>query len=342
MHLTRKPYRYSLLTCALALALPAVAFADGSARDTPVSEQKQQLDEANLPAAVIDFIAYVQEFDARYPDSGAVDVEQVLSAEGETFATLYCKAIGIDGPCAPNQDSDVGGFVPVGGSAGGIAARVEDPQVWWEWLIYNDGQVGVIPDTASCPSSYMFTQIYMDDENSNNGNSRGGWIGATDSTSNTNWRHCKLSRAASWQFRPLANSGAQYDYAVLNMGVFCPPGAYRVTRYQDNQGGANNNASTGNVFPSVNVLNRNWLTFTCYFRGGANAIGGQMTSFPEIGMKYGVYASQYLPASLALQTGRVRQDDEDYANTNFWVNLPSNSLVFMDTVNTLRYLARVK
>jgi hypothetical protein len=335
MHAKSTPCRIPMLACALALALPGAVFAEGSEKATPLDEQKQQLAEADLPDAVKLYISYMQDFDARYPDSALVDTTQVIAEEGEIMASLYCNAIGINGPCAP--DSTTGDFVAVGADA---TARLGDGK-WWVWLENVAYNIGVIPEVKACPAPSQLVVMAMDDENRNNINSRGGWIGATGSTADTIWRYCRLDYASSMQFRPLPQTGADYNYAVQNMGVFCPPGATRTGRFHDNQGGSNNNYSTGTVFPSINVLGRNWLTYTCHFRGG-NASAGTMSAFPNLGMKYGLFASQYMPAGYALQSGRVYQDDEDFNNVNLWINLPSNSAMFMGLTNTLRYLVRVQ
>lgn len=335
MHIARRlPRRLAPLACALALTLPlsGAALAENSENETPPDEQAQQIAEAELPPAVRMFIDYMTNLDARYPSSSDFDPATVIAQEGEDIATLYCLAIGLDGPCAPDAK---GNFVPVGGST----ARLEGE--WWLWLHNFVTSVGVIPELNACPAPYGYTYIHMDDENTRNNNSRSGWIGATASGSNTTWRHCRVPNEMAVQFRPLPQTGSKYNYAVQNMGVFCPPGSSRAWRFHDNQGGANGNTSGGGVFPSVNVLGRNWLTATCHFRGG-NTSAGTMSAFPNLGMRYGVYGSQYLPAPYALATGRVHQDDEDFQNMNSWINLPPGSDMFLGTTNTLRYLVRVK
>jgi hypothetical protein len=327
--------RFNILTCAIAFALPlacpSLAFAEGSEWETPRSEQQDHATEAKLPEAVQLFVDYMQDFDARYPDSGAVDVDQVIAEEGETIARLYCDAIGVGAPCAPVGDD--GGFVATGGTA---ARGIDD---WWEWLVTQDLNVGVIPEVNSCPSQYSYVQIYMDDENTRNANNRSGWIGATASGTNTAWRFCKLTTASSVQFRPLPSAGAANNYAVQNMGVFCPPGATRVGRFHDNQGGSNSNSSIGNVFPSVNVLGRNWLVFACHYAGGAYSPIGPMTVFPNLNMKYGVFGPDSSPYGLL--KGWVYQDDEDFANLNSWINQPGTT-IFSETTNTKRRLMRVR
>jgi hypothetical protein len=335
MHIARRlPRRLAPLALTMALTLPlsGAALAENSENETPADEQALKLAQPELPEAARMFIDYLRDLDARYPSSSDFDPTTVINQEGENIATLYCLAIGLDGPCAPDAE---GNYVPVGGGT----ARV--PGEWWLWLqnyVYN---IGVIPEQNACPSPYGYIFIHMDDENSNNNNSRSGWIGATASGRNTTWRYCRLNYEMSIQFRPLPHTGSKYNYAVQNLGVFCPPGATRAWRYQDNQDGSNGNAWGGGVFPNISVAPGNWLTFTCHFRGG-NTSAGTMSAFPTLGMRYGVFASQYMPAPYALATGRVYQDDEDFMNTNFWGNLPSGSDMFLGTTNTLRYLVRVK
>lgn len=337
MHAKHPARRFLAHACALALVLPLAgtspAFAEGSEKLTPPDEQKDHALETTLPKSVQLFVDYMRDFDRRYPDSGLVDMDRVIAEEGEMIATLYCDAIGVGAPCAPLGDD--GGFVPVGG---GVATRgVED---WWEWLATQSINIGVIPEVVSCPAGTSYVQIHMDDENSDNANNRSGWIGATYSASNTSWRFCKLSPAMSAQFRPLPSIGTQHNYAVQNFGVFCPPGATRVGRQHDNQGGANNNSSVGNVFPSVNVLGRNWLVFACHYTGGAWSPIGPMTAFPNIGTKYGVFGPDLSP--YALLRGWVYQDDEDFVNLNTWINHPGSNTIFSETTNTRRRLMRVR
>lgn len=335
--------------CLLAMALPGTVLAEGSEHDTPLDEQKIKLAEMDLPPAVQAYMEYVMDFDARYPDTGAFDMDQVMLEEGEQYATMYCRALGFDGPCAPDESSADGGFVPASAESASIksastrlvASDVPPPSEWWHWLIYIGGRIGVIPETGYCPAPYGLTKIYMDDQDPNNANNRAGWIGATLSGSNTQWQHCKLSRDASWQFRPLNKEGLSYDYAVLSLGPFCPSGATRVWRFHDNEDRNNSNWGSGPYFPNAN-LGKNWLMQYCYFRGGAPSFNGHMAEFPQIGMKYGVYAARTMPAPLSLQPGRVKQDDEDFANINFWINLPSGSQVMGDTVNTVYWLSRVR
>jgi hypothetical protein len=339
MHIARRlPRRLAPLACALALTLPlsGAALAENSEDETPPDEHALKLAEPEIPEAVRMFVAYLQDLDARYPSSSDFDPASVIAQEGENIATLYCLAIGLDGPCAPDAE---GNYVPVGGGNARIAGE------WWLWLNNYVYSVGVIPELNACPSPYGYTFIHMDDENDNNNNSRSGWIGATASGRNTTWRHCRLPNEISQQFRPLPQTGSKYNYAVQNMGVFCPPGATRAWRIHDNQDAGfltpNGNTSGGGVFPSFNLAPGNWFTFTCHFRGG-NTSAGTMSAFPTLGMRYGVYASQHLPAPYALATGRVHQDDEDNLNTNQWVNLPAGSDMFLGITNTLRYLVRVK
>jgi hypothetical protein len=323
--------RFSALACAVTFALsitcPSLALAEGSIDDIP----------DGYTEAAKRYIAYMEDFDRRYPDSGDVNVDQVIAEEGEMIATLYCDAIGIGAPCAPNADD--GSFVRLGAATGSeVVARGDFD--WWEWLVTQNLNIGVIPEVNSCPAGTQYVQLYMDDEDTRNANNRSGWIGATASGSNTSWRFCKLNASNSVQFRPLAQTGTAYNYAVMNMGVFCPPGATRVMRYQDNQNAGNNNSQIGNPFPSVNVLGRNRLTFACHFHGGAYSPIGPMSAFPNLGFKYGVFGPDNSP--FALLKGWVYQDDEDSLNLNVWGNHPGNSTIFSGTTNTMRKLMRVR
>ncbi|MFZ2754634.1 MAG: hypothetical protein WAZ48_14470 [Lysobacteraceae bacterium] len=314
-----------------------MVLADGTEIDTPPEEQDAKAKEIAASKAGDEFVAYLEDVDRRYPDSGKVDVDRFMAEEGEKVASLYCATLGFNGPCAPVATGGKTTFAPIALKAAGPDVGRSD---WWNWLWNHLFNVGVIPEQNACPSPYAWTQFYMDDEDRRNANSRWGWLGATSSTNNTAWRFCKLDTTTSLLFRPLPSGGNEYDYAVQNMGIFCPSGARRVFRREDNEDWANANSSSGDVFPSFNLWPGNWHMFTCHFDGAASSFLGHMAAFPNLGFKYGVYAPTNMPSRYALQHGYVYQDDEDFFNLNFWIGSPDT--VMGGGSNTWRALAKVQ
>ncbi|HEX6292208.1 MAG TPA: hypothetical protein VFZ66_23670 [Herpetosiphonaceae bacterium] len=195
-------------------------------------------------------------------------------------------------------------------------------------------QVGVIPSTGSCPTGQLVT-IHMDDEDNNNANGRGGWIGATTSTNNTTFRFCRVPGSL---FRALSTTNQpQRHYAVLKLGSVCPAGSVEFGRYFDNEDNNNQNWSSGPITPNVST-NNTTLRF-CLFRAASTT----MSAFPNLGFSYGVFA----PASFsqALATGYVYTDDEDWWNANGYMAgsgwISDAQQIVSGGSNTLIRLARV-
>lgn len=332
------------LATAIALAMAPQVFAEDSEKETPVEEQEAKIAELDLPQAVIDHIAYLEDLEERYPDVGKIDPEALLEQEGEKAALLYCKAIGFDGPCTIDESKEDASFEAVD-LATLSSARVANN--WWRWLsadIFT--AIGVIPETRDCTrppyAPRPMVQMHMDDEDRRNNNSRHGWIGATSSGGNTTWRFCRIStQIQNGEFRPLPYAAPYGNYAVLQMGLRCPMGSRTMIRYQDNEDWRNANSQSGNTYPSVNVGRRNWMTFHCHFDGAALGTG-YMNGFPHLGISYGVFASERLPPEYAIQYGHVYQDDEDWFNSNWWSPSPINTHVMGGGSNTWRKLAKVR
>src|ERR1041384_3877354 len=81
--------------------------------------------------------------------------------------------------------------------------------------------VGVIPQVVSSPPSQndcpggSLLYFQFDDEDSDNENHHGGWIGATISNSNTRFYFCRVDGSL---FRPLSTTAGVTDhYAVLQL-----------------------------------------------------------------------------------------------------------------------------
>jgi hypothetical protein len=321
-----------------ALCISSTAFAENSEAETPPEEYDLARQTNPLPPAVKAYIAQLEDIDLRYPDSGAVDVDQFMAAEGESLALGYCGVLGFKGACTVVVNDGVESFVALDTTA--AARGTEGRTKWWEWLLNHLFNVGVIPEANACPAPFTWTQIHMDDEDRKNANGRGGWIGAITSTNNTTYRFCKLDTITSLAYRPLPKTGDEYDYAVLNMGIFCPSGARRVLRIEENELWKNANSSSGDVLPNFRVYNT-WFNFYCHFDGGAKSILGQMQGFPKLGFAHGVFAPTALPAPYALRHGWVFQDDEDTANWNAWIFGHGDSVMY-DGRNTWRGTAKVE
>jgi hypothetical protein len=340
MHISRKKIGASILALAIGVAISPLALAEKSEGETPVEEQELAIKYQEMPEAAKVFVAYLEDLDKRYPDSAKVDIGAFMETEGETLALHYCAANGIDGACAPVDAKDgTTTMVPVDTSAyaRNAAARGRN---WWQWLYNHSFNVGVIPETNACPAGTTWTQIHMDDEDRRNANSRGGWIGAISSDRNTTYRFCKLDPITSLNFRPIDKVGDQMDYSVVNMGIFCPSGARRLVRVEENEIWRNASSSSGDVFPNFRIYNT-WFNFYCHFDGGANSLLGRMNEFPKLAMPYGVFASRDMPAPFALAKGWVHQDDEDFLNWNGWW-FGSGDSVMAGGSNTQRWTAKVK
>jgi hypothetical protein len=164
--------------------------------------------------------------------------------------------------------------------------------------------VGVIPDTV-CPSDVEKVTMFMDDEDTSNGNDRDGWIGATVSTGNTKLTFCRVPGS---YFKPLNTSE---PYAVLRLGSTCPAGSEAFARVFDNEDTANDNTYTGNIYPSTSTQSPSKTTVAfCLFRGNANA----MSNFPVLGFSYGVLSRQGMSKSQG--EGWIETDDEDTSNAS--------------------------
>lgn len=333
----KNPLRFMHAALTLACVSSAFLSPDASAEGSPpLSDQASAAlaAEKRPPAAVEAFLAHLLELDQRYKDAGGIPADRLLQEEGETIALLYCRAIGIDGPCAPMDQGTQTRYVAVPANGRGS---------WWWWLEGHTTEIGVIPELAYCPSPYGFVQISMDDENNANNNGRSGWIGTTASTNDTRWRFCKLDIAATNLFAPMDAQLAPFftgAYAVQSFGMSCPISARRVIRYQDNEDTNNNNGFFGSIFPNSVSANGSWMV-TCHF-DNPPALSTLMTDFPMLPLHYGVYAD-HLGVTIAgagrHPVGKVYQDDEDNFNLNFWIGSPAGTM--QGGKNTQRFLMKV-
>jgi hypothetical protein len=332
----RKRAGYSALALALMMVIPTLALAEDSESEATPEEQELAQKHADVPYAVKAFIATLADLDKRYPDSGKVDMDQLMAEEGESIALSYCAAVGVDGPCAPARDKEGNTvYAPVQDSAS--ARGIKE---WFAWIWNHSFNIGVIPETNTCPSNTTWTQIYMDDEDRRNANNSWGWRGATGTGANTTYRFCKLDPIQSLGFRPLREKGDSYDYSVVNMGILCPSGGRRIIRVEENELWRNANSSSGDIFPNFRIYNTSF-NFYCHFDGGGSSILGYMSEFPTVKMPYGVFGSHGMPGRYALAKGRVEQDDEDFANWNAWWLGYGDQVMWGDR-NTSRSLIKVR
>ncbi|WP_224365640.1 hypothetical protein [Hyalangium versicolor] len=297
----------------------------------PTKSQKDEAAEMREARAKAEqMAALMADLSKRYPDPEKLDPDAFMDKEAaqlEQIATLYCQASGLPVPCDPSQRGDA--------KAG--SAKVLAEAKWWSWLKDAFSRVGVIPHATSCPSGFDLLQFYHDDEDRNNANSHSGWLGGISQGSNTLFRFCKVP---SYFFHSLVPQGAQYNYSVLHLGLFCPGGTARVSwrQFDDEDRNNQNSYSGSNPFPNVNVLGRNWLMAFCVLDGGPNSF--QMSGFNNLGFNYGVFAPTNMPSPYNLQAGSLYMDNEDTVNLNFWINGPGPGM--SGTTNTSMGLVRVK
>jgi hypothetical protein len=170
--------------------------------------------------------------------------------------------------------------------------------------------VGVLKGGQGCPPAPPplvgdTTQyILLDNEDRRNKNNRGGWLGASYSSTNT---YLELCQVDGLQF-----SGKTEAYMVVALNATnCPSGAVRMARHFDTENSGNISASS---IPGVIQGTRDVLIQFCAFKPNT----GWGAAFPNIGREYGVFAPAR--SSFSLQDGFFYLDDEDSHNDNYWVN----------------------
>jgi hypothetical protein len=162
-------------------------------------------------------------------------------------------------------------------------------------------QVGVIMGSEGCPGGVAPLYIHIDNEDNNNQNGRGGWIGATVSDRNTTFQFCRVSGDL---FQPVGQ-----PYMVLSLGFACPIGSQTIRRTFD--GEDRRSRSSTNIDGLAEGLSRpivagsNVNMYFCLFHG----FGFDLGPLPSIGVEYGVFAAaDFAPA---FGSGYVYLDDED-------------------------------
>lgn len=164
------------------------------------------------------------------------------------------------------------------------------------------GDMAVIKGRQGC-GGLPERSIHIDNEDTNNANSRSGWLGGITSDRNTTFRFCVVN---SYDFEP-----APEPYMLLSLTGYCPGGT-KVQRYIDCE---NSDPRCNSNIPGV-IYNSNKdvvMTF-CLFSGGSTWY------FPYYGLEYGVFAPPTF--SGAIQVGRVYMDDQQASvfgeNRNYW------------------------
>ncbi len=197
--------------------------------------------------------------------------------------------------------------------------------------------IGIIPQKRTCPIndsglSELIT-IYMDDEDSANESRNSGWIGAISQKNNTKFHFCKVDGK---KFKSL---NTYDDYAVLKLGKQCPNGSKHFIRVFDNEDNQNANYSIGNIYP--NISNRDTTLHFCLFKGKGSGLSNTMSSFPTLGIKYGLFAPSNF--SKAIDKGYIHTDDEDKDNKNkHYSNDSTTTSIISGGINTNMKLSRVR
>lgn len=164
-------------------------------------------------------------------------------------------------------------------------------------------QIGVIMGSEGCPGGAAPLTIHIDNEDNNNQNNRGGWIGATVSDRNTTFHFCRVSGNNFFS--------VGQPYMVLSLGSTCPNGSQTVSRRFDGENqrpacSTNINGPAEGLPGEIVSGDRSDVRmYFCLFHGS----GGTGGSLPVIGVEYGVFAPWSFGSGLA--TGFVYLDDED-------------------------------
>ncbi len=218
-----------------------------------------------------------------------------------------------------------------GDEAGGATsepATSENVAQTSEALANQQYAVGILPydvtgGNALCPTGMQRVSINWDAENPSKDS---GWV--TPSTSwpadninlpyNVQLNFCEVNGE---NFKPIKNpaTGNWEPYALLKLGNACPPQSYDASRQIDieddnhNLGGSGMPTTAGDISP--NAISVFSITFKfCVFNTPAPA-GTTMTSFPNLGVPYGVFHDfDAAQPSWAVAKRYVWSNDEDYKN----------------------------
>lgn len=171
--------------------------------------------------------------------------------------------------------------------------------------------VGVIREsTIGCPSGSEQIIINMDDEDDDNISAVSGWTGAISrSAIGTQFVFCRTNGVPFVSIR--------HDYAVLQLGPFCPNGSKRMARLFDNENDDTASQWSGNIAPNFIARwiklggspseSEDTMLYFCFFPADPLATPNTL---PSIGVPYGVFATPQAGAPW-LASGWVYTDDED-------------------------------
>lgn len=245
-----------------------------------------------------------------------------------------------DGPSGGGSDAGITGDGATT-SDGSFVQTVPEPPDLGPDVPLDDSVVGVIPHGA-CPSGAARLSIHMDDEDATNGSSHSGWIGATISSNNTTFKFC---RVAGVDFNQLSTAAHEH-YAVLRLSDSCPVNARKFSRTFDNEDGANSNWAQGSLGPNSSGTSPSKTTLHFCLFGVAPWDETAMSSFPDLGVPYGVFAAEGFVRTLPGGAGGIHTDDEDFFNGNEY-DAPNGVLdaarkIVSDGANTTLCTAKVR
>jgi hypothetical protein len=168
--------------------------------------------------------------------------------------------------------------------------------------------VGVVKGRNGCPVGSQEVWFHMDNEDTNEESSVSGWVGAIslDSAGNVRYPFCRVPASLL--------ASAPGKFMVLQLSDNCPSGKARLYRHFDNENHDNRNSTSGPIGP--NYSSRGFSETGLYFC----IMSGGTGSFPNLGVEYGVIATQYEQPS-ALARGDVFNDDENTwpgTNNNYY------------------------
>jgi hypothetical protein len=200
--------------------------------------------------------------------------------------------------------------------------------------------VGVISNVKGCGSQGASSvAVFLDNQDKNNSNERYGWLGATISTKNTEFRLCAVDGR---QFTQAAAAGA--NFALVALSGTCPDGFTRFDRFHDNEDDNPSSADTAPPgSPTATVGPKLDTNMAFCVANGSNPRASNGV-FPDLGFSYGVFGGRTRSrAPWALQFGEVKLDDENKNNRNQPKVMPAWTFEFViGDLNTRYFMAQVK
>lgn len=203
-------------------------------------------------------------------------------------------------------------------------------------VLQPDPIVGVIMGSRGCGTMDAY-DVFLDNEDNRNANNRGGWIGATISNKNTQFRLCATDGT---QFVTAAQAGA--NFALVSLSSTCPTGFTRFDRYHDNE---DNRPASWDNLPSGSPTTttqpqKNTNMAFCVATGKITTVPNSW--FPDLGVTYGVFGGRNR-TTWALERGWLFLDDEDNRNKNAPASPAAYTWEFLEPgKNTTYFVSRVK